>query len=359
MSVFNAASYDHHELVAFREDRHSGLRAIIAVHNTQLGSAVGGLRMFPYTDDDAALDDVLRLSRGMTYKSALAGLPMGGGKAVIIGDPQRDKTPALMQAMGEFVDSLGGRFVTAEDSGTTVADMREIARRTSYVSGHDERGGGDPSPYTAYGVYCGILAALRQRRGSETLAGLTVALQGAGAVGRHLAKRLLAAGARVFVADVNRDNLERAVALGAEAVSPASILSMEVDVLAPCALGAVLDAHTVESLRADIIAGAANNQLASPAQAQRLFERGILYVPDFVLNAGGIIAVHYQRSAGRELQGDQLDAVCTEHIARIGAVLADIFARSAREQRDTNAIAEAMAEERFRPKPDQVARKAS
>lgn len=359
MAVFDAASYDQHEMVAFHEDRQSGLRAIIALHNCQLGPAVGGLRMYPYTDDSAALDDVLRLSRGMTYKSALAGLPMGGGKAVIIGDPRRDKTPALMRAMGAFIDTFAGRFITAEDSGTTVADMREIARRTAYVSGTDEQGGGDPSPYTAHGVYCGILAALRQCRGSDRLDGVSVALQGAGAVGRHLAKRLLDAGAKVFVADVNRENLDRAVELGAEAVSPASILSLEVDVLAPCAMGAVLDEQTVEVVRAGIVAGSANNQLATPAQARRLFERGILYVPDFVLNAGGIIAVHYQRSAAQGQQDGCVEQRSLEHIERIAGVLSDIFARAQAQQCDTHSIAEAMAEEKFRPTSAAPSRRAS
>lgn len=344
MSVFSATSFDQHELVAFRADKASGLRAIIAVHSSQLGPAVGGLRMFPYADDGQALDDVLRLSRGMTYKSALAGLPVGGGKAVMIGDPQRDKSPALLRAMAEFVDSLGGRYITAEDSGTGVADMEEMARHTSYVSGLDRCGGGDPSPYTAYGVYCGILAALRQRRGSDSLAGLSVAIQGAGSVGSHLARRLLQGGARVVLADVHRERLAPLAALGAELVAPEAVLSQSVDVLVPCAMGAVINPDTVATIRADIVAGAANNQLATPQQAQQLADRGILYVPDFVLNAGGIIAVHHQRQCPGPLS-KRGERAMLSHIEGIAGQLERIFSRAASQGSEPHAVAEALAEE--------------
>ena len=344
MAVFSAPSFDQHELVAFCEDRSTGLRAIIAVHSSQLGPAVGGLRMYPYADDAAALDDVLRLSRGMTYKSALAGLPVGGGKAVIIGDPSRDKNAALFKAMAGFIDSLGGRYVTAEDSGTTVADMAQIAKHTCYVSGLDSHGGGDPSPYTAYGVYCGLRAALRQQRGSDNLDGVRVAIQGAGAVGSHLARRLIEDGATVLVADVNPTLLTPLQALGAEVVEPPSILSQPVDVLAPCAMGAVLNAETVQQVRASIIAGAANNQLATPAQAQQLADRGVLYVPDFVINAGGIIAVYHQRQHGGALSADA-ESTLLQHVEGIGDKLGLIFKRAAQQLCPPHMVAEAMAEE--------------
>ena len=344
MSVFGAPAYDHHELVVFRDDAASGLRAIIAVHNTRLGPALGGCRMFPYASDADALDDVLRLARGMTYKSALAGLPLGGGKAVIIGDPRTGKSRALLLAMADFVDSLGGRYITAEDSGTTVADMAVIGERTPHVSGVQVGGrfGGDPSPFTAYGVYCGMLAAIRHRLGRDDVKGLRVAVQGVGAVGRHLAERLIARGATVFAADPNADNLKRAGMLGATVVGVEEIAALEVDVFAPCALGAAIDAQSVENLRAPVIAGAANNQLASPAEGERLRRRGILYAPDFVINAGGIIEIYHQRLGSAPQQSER-------HIERIATVLRDIFARADREQRSTEAVAESMAEEIFMP----------
>ena len=213
MSVFNNEAYDHHEHIAFGEDQATGLRAIIAVHNTRLGPGVGGCRMFAYADDDEALRDVLRLSRGMTYKSALAGLPFGGGKSVIIGDPRQAKTPALLEAMGDFIESLGGRYQAAEDSGIGVEDVRIMARRTSYVSGFQDGAdfGGDPSPTTAYGVYLGIRTAVHYRLGADSMRGLRVAIQGLGHVGFHLAGLLTRDGATVYGADVNPDNLQRAV----------------------------------------------------------------------------------------------------------------------------------------------------
>lgn len=343
MSVFSAPSFDGHELVAFHEHAASGLRAIVAVHNTSLGSAVGGCRMYNYSSDAAALDDVLRLSRGMTYKSALAGLPLGGGKSVIIGDPSTLKTRELLLAFGDFIESLGGRYVTAEDSGTTVADMKTIGERTRCVSGvtSQQRFGGDPSPYTAYGVYCGIRAALRFQRDSDNLKGLRVAIQGVGAVGRYLAERLLRQGAEVIVADVNKDNLARAEKLGARIVAPEEILSVRCDVFAPCAMGAIINDNTVSSLRTDIVAGAANNQLATAHQAELLQQRGILYAPDFVINAGGIIDVYYQQRGGSSEQSEA-------HVERIAETLMNIFVRAEAESKPTHAVAESMAEAVFR-----------
>lgn len=341
MTVFTNPAYDQHQLVCFGGDSDSGLRAIIAVHDTRLGPAVGGCRMFPYANDDAALVDVLRLSRGMTYKSALAGLPFGGGKSVIIGDPRQDKTESLLLAMADFIESLGGRYVAAEDSGTGVEDIRVMARRTGFVSGLQEGAehGGDPSPSTALGVYLGIRTAVRYRLGNDSMQGLKVAIQGLGHVGFHLAGLLVADGARVFAADVNTENLKRAQqAHDVVPVSTDEILSLEVDVLAPCAMGAVLDTGVVDQLRAGIVAGAANNQLADESQAQHLWDRGILYCPDFLINAGGIIDVFHQR------QGSDPKLV-REHIGRIESNLQEILFRSDRMRRSPHLVAEELAQE--------------
>lgn len=293
MSVFTSQSFDGHELVTFSEDASTGLRAIIAIHNSSLGPAFGGCRMYPYANDDEALDDVLRLSRGMTYKNSLAGLPMGGGKAVIIGDPKTLKTPELMQSMGRFVETLGGRYVTAEDSGTCVADMKEIGKMTKHVTGLNEgqQYGGDPSPFTALGIYVGIKAAVKYKLGAHDLQGKSVAVQGAGAVGRRLIALLISAGAKVFVSDVNQTNLALAAKLGAVSVNTNDILQLDVDVLAPCAMGAVINNDTIEAINASIIAGGANNQLHSSEHADALLSQDILYAPDFVINAGGIIDI--------------------------------------------------------------------
>ena len=341
MSIFSNAAFDGHERVVFAENKAAGLRAIIAIHNSQLGAGVGGCRMFPYASEDAALRDVLRLSRGMTYKSALAGLPFGGGKSVIIGNPHTDKTPQLLAAMAEFIHGLGGQYVAAEDSGIGVEDIRLMSRHTPYVSGLQEgvEHGGDPSPSTAYGVYLGIRTAVKYRLGTESLAGLKVAIQGLGNVGFHLAGLLVARGAEVYGADVNKDNLRRASAVhGVVAVDVNKILGMEVDVVAPCAMGAVLDAETVEQLHAGIVAGAANNQLASEERAGHLWDRGILYCPDFLINAGGIIDVFHQRQGSEE-------AVRREHINRIELNLQEILYRSDRDRRSPQLIAEELAEE--------------
>lgn len=341
MSVFSNPAFDHHEHVAFGEDRVSGLRAIIAVHNTRLGPAVGGCRMYAYASEDDALFDVLRLSRSMTYKSALAGLPFGGGKSVIIGNPATDKTPELLHAMGDFIHGLGGRYVAAEDSGTRVADIAVMARRTPHVSGLQEEAehGGDPSPSTAYGVYLGIRTAVQYRLGSDSMRGLRVAVQGLGNVGFHLAGLLVADGARVVGADVNPGNLERArVTHGVEVVGTDEILTLEADVFAPCAMGAVLDSPTIDGLRVGIVAGAANNQLADDAQADHLWDRGILYCPDFLINAGGIIDVYHQRiGSGKQAM--------REHVQRIEANLQEILYRADRVGRSPHLVAEELAAE--------------
>ncbi|TGD72049.1 Glu/Leu/Phe/Val dehydrogenase [Mangrovimicrobium sediminis] len=340
MSVFSAPAYDRHELVSFSNDNGSGLRAIIAVHDSTLGPGVGGCRMFPYASEDAALHDVLRLSRGMTYKSAMAGLPLGGGKSVIIGDPRSDKSRDLLLAMGEFIDAQGGRYVAAEDSGTGVADMRVMAERTRWVSGlEDNRYGGDPSPSTAWGVFLAMRTAVHYRFGEADLKGRSVALQGLGHVGYYLAKYLREAGAEVYGADVNVDNLRRAVEeLGVIAVDPAKVLELAVDVVAPCAMGAVLDERSIDALQAGIVCGAANNQLASAVDAAHLRDRGILYCPDFLVNAGGIIDVHHQRLGSPAEERSQ-------HIARIEDNLERVLQRARTHGLSTHDVAEAMVEE--------------
>lgn len=348
MSVFDHPEFDAHELVAFHHDRRSGLRAIIAVHNTQLGKALGGCRMWPYASDSEALTDVLRLSRGMTYKAALADLPQGGGKSVIIGDPRRDKTPDMMRAMGRFVETLGGQYVVAEDSGTSVPDIRLMAEHTQHVGGLADAKSvaagrsGDPSPATAYGVFVGLRASVQTRYGRDDLQGLKVAIQGVGNVGYRLARHLHEAGAKLWVTDLHAPAVERCVQeLGAKPVSMADIFALDVDVFAPCALGAVLNDQTIPVLKAQVVAGAANNQLAHREHGLALMRRGILYAPDYVINAGGIIDIHYE---GPAYDGARVE----QHLQRIGRTLTQIYQRAEREQRPTGEIADCMAEERFK-----------
>ena len=340
MTVFSAPAFDDHELVTFCRDKHSGLSAIIAVHDSTLGPAVGGCRMFPYANDTQALHDVLRLSRGMTYKSALAGLPMGGGKSVIIGDPNTQKSRSLLLAMGDFINSQNGRYVAAEDSGTGVADIRVMSERTTWVSGMDDNEyGGDPSPSTALGVYLAIRSAVRHRLGSADLRGLSVAIQGLGHVGYYLARHLTTDGATVYGADVNSANLERAVSeLGVIPTEPADILRLPVDVVAPCAMGAVWHSSSIAELRAGIVCGAANNQLASAEDGALLQDRGVLYCPDFLVNAGGIIDVHHQRIASPA-------RVRRNHIGRIETTLSSVLQRAEEQQRQPQLIAEELARE--------------
>ena len=344
MDIFSHPDFDQHELLAFRDDPATGLRAIIAVHNSNLGPATGGCRMYPYVNDQDALRDVLRLSRGMTYKSALAGIALGGGKSVIIGNPQQFKTRELMLSMGEFIESQNGNYISAEDSGTSVSDMAIIAERTAHVSGlsDDPEHGGDPSPTTAYGVYKGIASAVEFKLGSD-LQGVRVALQGIGSVGYYLAKYLRDAGAVVFAADVNRRNIDRAVNdLGVVELALDKILNADVDVLAPCAMGGAINENTIDHVQASVIAGAANNQLATVAMGDALLEKGILYAPDYVINAGGIIDVFYQQKGNRSAQ------VVKEHVDRIGDTLTSIFQRSKEETSATSNIADVMAEEVFK-----------
>lgn len=296
MEVFQQMAAMGHERVLFCSSPEVGLRAIIAVHSTVLGPGLGGVRMWPYPSIDEALTDVLRLSRSMTYKSAAAGLHLGGGKAVILGDPKQEKSEALLRAFGRYVESLGGLYITAEDVGTDMEDMEHILTETRWVTGVSpaQGGGGDPSPVTAAGVLQGIKAAAAWKLGSPDLASRTVAVQGLGSVGFALAGFLRDEGATVLAADIDGEATARAHdELGVRIVAPAEILDTECDVLAPCAMGAVLDDRTIPRLRCQIVAGAANNQLADEGRdGLALHERGILYAPDFVVNAGGLINVY-------------------------------------------------------------------
>jgi leucine dehydrogenase len=351
MEVFDRPEFDGHELVAFGHDAATGLKAIIAVHSTVLGPAAGGCRMWPYATTTEAVSDVLRLSRGMSFKNAMAQLPFGGGKAVIIADPRLTKSPELLEAFGRFVDSHGGRYITAEDVGTTTADMSNVARATRYVSGLGRapgEAGGDPGPKTALGVFLGIKAAVKFKLGRPDLAGVSVAVQGAGAVGHHLCGMLTGEGAKVLVADVRAAAAERVCSeFKASAVPVEEILSQQVDVLAPCALGAVLDARSIPKLRTRIIAGAANNQLAQGQDGAALLAADILYAPDYVINAGGIISV------AREYYGGATQAQVNAEIQGIPQRLTEIFERARRENRTTNAIADQMARERLARRPRQ------
>jgi leucine dehydrogenase len=293
MELFDTCQEFGHEQVVFCHNKDVGLRAIIAIHNTTLGPALGGTRMWPYETEEEALRDVLRLSRGMTYKAAVAGLNLGGGKAVIIGDPRQDKSEALFRSFGRFIDTLNGRYITAEDVGIDVNDMEFIFQETENVVGvHQAHGGsGDPSPYTAYGSIQGIKAALQKVYGEEELGAHSYAVQGVGHVGLHLVKQLREEGAKVFVCDIMQDSVDAAVALGAEAVSNEEIYDVDAEVFAPSALGAVINEETIPRLQCKIVAGPANNQLANDEAGNELEKRGILYAPDYAVNAGGLMNV--------------------------------------------------------------------
>lgn len=348
--------YDGHERVCRVSDPESGLTAFIGIHNRNLGPALGGCRFYPYADERDAIRDVLRLSRGMTYKNALAGLPLGGGKAVIIGDPFTLKTPELMRAMGRAVQSLNGHYITAEDSGTSEHDMVTVASETEFVVGlpttAGEDLGGNPSPITARGVFIGIETAVRRRYGGSVLTGVKVAIQGLGAVGYDLAVSLQEAGAQVIVSDVRADVVERARAEipGVHVVQPDQIFSFDANVFAPCALGAQVNEKTIAQMSCDIIAGAANNQIATPDDEGRLAQKKILYVPDYVINSGGVIAVSYEyfRRIGtnpfpRPLTRDNMMA----HIERIGTVIDKVFDFAAQDGITTARAADQLAESIF------------
>ncbi|MEO6194438.1 MAG: Glu/Leu/Phe/Val dehydrogenase dimerization domain-containing protein [Thermoanaerobaculia bacterium] len=331
-----------HERVLFCSNPDVGLEAIIAVHSTVLGPGLGGCRMWPYTSTEEALTDVLRLSRGMTYKAAAAGLNLGGGKAVIIGDAKKDKSEELFRAFGRYVESLGGFYITAEDVGTSTDDMEVIQHETRWVTGlpPEMGGGGDPSPVTAFGTLQGIKAAVEHLHG-DSLKGRSVAIQGLGSVGYHLARFLRDEGAKVFGTDIDGETTERARAeLGVEIVPIAEILEVECDVVAPCALGAVINDDSIPKLRCRIVAGAANNQLKEDRHGQELHDRGILYAPDYVINAGGLINVY------NELVGYNRE-VAMRMARGIFANMARLFEISRTQSIPTYLAADHLAEQRI------------
>ncbi len=338
--MFDHPDFDDHQQVVFACDAAAGLRAIIALHSTALGPAFGGCRMWPYASEADALTDALRLARGMTYKAAICGLPYGGGKSVIIGDPKRAKTPALLRAMGRAVEALGGRYIVADDIGTTLDDlvlMREVTSHTAAATQAAQA----PLAATAYGVLMAIRAAARQVTGRDGLDGLRVAIQGLGNVGRPLADDLHAAGADLIVADLDPARVARAVQeLGARAVEPEAIYDQPVDLFAPCAMGAVLDDRTIPRLRAKLVCGGANNQLALPRHAAMLAERGILYVPDYLANAGGVIDFHQERI-------DDSRAAVLAAVSRIEAITTEVLGTAGRTGRTPLAVADQKVQARL------------
>ena len=334
--------FDAHEELHFITDEKCGLKAIIAVHSTHLGPAAGGARFWHYAKDDDALTDALRLSRGMSYKNAMAGLPLGGGKSVILADQDRIKTPDMLHAFGKAVEGLGGRYVTAEDVGINVADMVEISRSTKFVAGLPNSGsdvGGDPGPHTSLGVFLGIKAAVKRALGKDTLARLHIAMQGAGSVATGVALHACAEGAKLSIADVDQAKAQKlADATNGKVVSPDEILTLEADVVSPNALGAILTDQSIAALNTPIVAGGANNQLATPQDGERVHARGILYAPDYVINAGGIINVC------TEYLGDGDASLVRQRIEGIPVRLEQIWAESAGSGRDPAAVADAMAQ---------------
>ena len=333
--------FDAHEALHLIHDEPTGLRAIIAVHSTHLGPAAGGTRYWHYADDADALTDALRLSRGMSFKNAMAGLPLGGGKAVILATENRHKTPEQLAAFGLAIDRLGGQYVTAEDVGMSVNDMIEIARQTRFVAGLPVAGGavgGDPGPHTSLGVFLGIKAAVRRALGKDSVAGLHVALQGAGSVASGVAMHAAAEGAKLTIADVDATRAKAlATKVGGKVVDPAEILSLQADVVSPCALGAILTETSIAALNTPIVAGGANNQLATPSDGAAIHARGILYAPDYVINAGGIINV------STEFVRDGDAGLVRQRIEAIPERLERIWTDSAASGRDPAAVADAMA----------------
>lgn len=346
MAVIGRMEEHDHEEVLFCFDRATGLRAIIAVHDTTLGPALGGTRMWQYASEQEALTDVLRLSRGMTYKSALAGLDLGGGKAVIIGNSRTDKSTALFERFGQFVDSLNGRYITAEDVGINTQDIKTVRSKTKHAAGLPEAdgGSGDPSPVTAYGVYMGMKAAAKHAYGTEALNGRKVAVQGAGHVGASLVALLVKEGAKVMLTDIHDDKLQaiKAQHAGVDLIAPDAIYDVDMDIYSPCALGATVNDDTLKRLKCSVIAGAANNQLANEqVHGKAVMEKGILYAPDFLINAGGII------NCFSELHGYDRDKALAQTRGIYDTALA-CFKRSAAENIPTYKAANERAEQRIR-----------
>ena len=341
-TLWGLPDFDAHEEVHFVTNEQCGLKAIIAVHSTHLGPAAGGARFWHYAKDEEALVDALRLSRGMSSKNAMAGLPLGGGKSVLLADSERTKTPDLLHAFGKAVDGLNGHYVTAEDVGMSVADMIEVARSTRFVAGLPNSAGdvgGDPGPHTSLGVFLGIKAAVKRALRKDNLSGLHIAMQGAGSVATGVALHACAEGARLSIADVDESKAHKlAEATNGTVVSTDEILGLEADVVSPNALGAILTEASIAALKAPIVAGGANNQLATPEDGARINQRGILYAPDYVINAGGIINVC------TEYLGDGDASLVRQRIEGIPLRLEQIWAESQATGRDPAAVADAMAQ---------------
>jgi leucine dehydrogenase len=345
MAIFEHIEQHDHEQVVFCSDKQAGLRAIIAVHNTNLGPALGGTRMWTYPSDEDALTDVLRLSRGMTYKASVAGLNLGGGKAVILGDPNKDKTEAMFRAFGRFVEGLAGRYITAEDVGTDVRDMEFVRMETKYVTGIDRAlgGSGDPSPVTAFGVYVGIKASMKELTGNDSLTGKKVAVQGAGHVAAYVCEHLAKEGAKIFVSDIYPEKANRvAERIKAEIVSPEKIIDVDADIFCPCALGAIVNDETIPKFKFKIIAGGANNQLKEEKKhGQMLIDKGIMYAPDYAINAGGLINVY------NELEGYSQERALKQ-AEGIYDTLLTIYGISKRDKVPTYEASNRLAEHRIR-----------
>ncbi|EDL64575.1 branched-chain amino acid dehydrogenase [Bacillus sp. SG-1] len=343
MKIFTyMEKYDYEQLL-FCQDENSGLKAIIGIHDTTLGPALGGTRMWTYDSEEAAIEDALRLAKGMTYKNAAAGLNLGGGKTVIIGDPRKDKNEEMFRAFGRFIQGLNGRYITAEDVGTTVADMDLIHEETNYVTGISPAFGssGNPSPVTAYGVYRGMKAAAKEAFGTDSLEGKTIAVQGVGNVAFTLCRHLHEEGAKLIVTDINKEAVQRAVEeFGAKAVDINDIYSVDCDIYAPCALGAVINDETIPQIKAKVIAGAANNQLKDTTHGDTIHEMGIVYAPDYVINAGGVINV------ADELYGYNRDRAMKK-VEQIYNNVERVIEIAKRDNIPTYLAADRMAEERI------------
>ena len=343
MEIFKYMEQYDYEQLLFVQDKQSGLKAIIAIHDTTLGPALGGTRMWTYENEEAAIEDALRLAKGMTYKNAAAGLNLGGGKTVIIGDPRKDKNEEMFRAFGRYIQGLNGRYITAEDVGTTVADMDIIHEETDYVTGISPAFGssGNPSPVTAYGVYRGMKAAAKEAFGSDSLEGKVVAIQGVGNVAYNLCKHLHEEGAQLIVTDINQESVNRAVSdFGAKAVNPEEIYSVDCDIYAPCALGATINDETIPQIKARVIAGAANNQLKESRHGDIIHEMGIIYAPDYVINAGGVINV------ADELYGYNKDRALKK-VEGIYSNIERVIEIAKRDGIPTYVAADRMAEERI------------
>ena len=345
MKIFKELNTRGHEQIVFFNDPYSGLKGIVAIHNTTLGPALGGCRMWKYTTDEEAIIDVLRLSKGMTYKASIAGLNLGGGKAVIIGNPKKDKTEKLFRSFGRFVEGLGGRYITAEDVGTNINDMENVKIETSYVTGISKSlgGSGDPSPVTAFGVYIGMKASVKQKLKKNSLKGLRVSVQGLGHVGTHLVDYLSKEGVELYVSDIDKNRVEYILnKYNCKYVKPDDILSQNVDIYAPCAMGATVNSETIKTLNCKIIAGAANNILKNPLKdSQSLEKRNILYAPDYVINAGGLINV------ANELEGYDKEKAFNQ-AEKIYDTLMEIFKRSKKESITPHFAAALQAEDRIK-----------